>query len=315
VWKNRQGGQPYDLEDNDDVAQWTFMITRIDDPETWRQTVKEGKTAFNFGAYFQYRSQDFEAQNVKLGAGTDLATNYISRKASMYIPDVWARFTTSNLTLETELVGIFGDIDNLNPVSADPTQAPKQKFRMLGGVAKLDWSMLDDDLHLELELGFASGDEWESENGVINVHEANYFPQAANDDTITNFRFNYDYRVDLIFFREILGAITNATYVKPSVSYNVTDRIHFKLAGIASFSNVPVSTPGNDISGRLYGIELDAELGYGNKDDGFFAGLYYGVFFPFGALNYPVEIFPDSVINQHEPSTAQTIQAKLLLKF
>lgn len=313
VWKNRSAGQPYDLEDEDDVTQWTFMVTRLDDPDVWRQTVKEGKTAVNFGALLQYRSQRFEAPNVTLGSATP-ETNYIARNASMYVPDIWGRLTFSNLTLETELVGMFGSIDNLNPNPNDPTQAPTQTIRMLGGVFRLDYSLLDDDLHLDLEVGFASGDQWEQGvGGVINVHEANYFPQAAYDDTITNFHFNFDYRPDLIFFREILGAVTNATYVKPSLSYNVTERFGFKAAGIASFSNVPVSTPGNDFSGRMYGIELDADVGYSNKEEGFFAGISYGVFFPFGALDHPVEFFPNEVNNT--PSTAQTIQARLLIKF
>jgi hypothetical protein len=274
VWKNRSAGQPYDLEDNDDVAQWTFMVTRIDDPEVWHQTVKEGKTAVNFGAFLQYRSQDFEA----------------------------------------ELVGMFGSIDNLTPNPNDPAQAQTQTIRMLGGVAKLDYSMLDEDLHLGFEMGFASGDQWEQGvGGVINVHDANYFPQAAYDTTITNFHFNFDYRPDLIFFREILGAVTNATYVKPSLSYNITERFGFKVAGIASFSNVPIATPGNDVSGRLYGLEFDADVGYSNKEEGFFAGISYGVFFPFGALDHPIEFFPNEVNNS--PSTAQTIQGRLLIKF
>ena len=66
------------------------------------------------------------------------------------------------------------------------------------------------------------------------------------------------------------------------------------------------------------GIELNGDLGYANKEEGFFAGISYGVLFPMGALDHPRgeasrPIFPENEAG--EASTAQTIQTRLMLKY
>jgi uncharacterized protein (TIGR04551 family) len=306
AWKLRQDGQPFDLEDSDDVTEYAIMLTHIDDPEDWNLAVKQGKTLFNYGAYFVYRSQDFETPGATFGDPAP-ETTFVSRHATMYIPDVWARFTSGKLTLEAEAVGQFGSVDNL----VDPTKS-QMDFRQLGGVFKLNYLMVGDDLDLGLEIGSASGDQWENklEPGIINVHDTSYYPSDASATNITNFRFSFDYRPDLIFFREILGAVTNATYFKPTIRYNITERFAFRAQGIVSFANVPEATPGN---GSMYGIELDGDLGYSNVREGFFAGVSYGAFFPLSALDHPVAIFPNETNNG--AGTAQTIQGRVVLKF
>jgi hypothetical protein len=83
-----------------------------------------------------------------------------------------------------------------------------------------------------------------------------------------------------------------------------------------SFANRPVATPGNS---SMYGIELDANLGYHNQ--GFFAGLYYGVLFPLAALDHPEDISGQGGpgygfgTNVGDADTAQTIQTRLVLQF
>jgi uncharacterized protein (TIGR04551 family) len=309
VWKTRDWGQPYDADDSDDITEYAFMLTHIDDPHDWDLGVQEGRTLFNYGAYFTYRSQEYEDKGVTLGSATP-ETGYIPRHAKAYIPDVWARFTTHKLIVEGELAGIFGNIDNL----ADTTltgMAAQQTLRQIGGVARVNYLMFNDDLNLGLEVGFATGDQWENKNsGSVNVNVANYYPQNASDTTITNFRFNFDYHVDMILFREIMGAVTNATYVKPTLSYNITERFGFKIAGIMSFANIPVATPGNS---SMYGIELNGDIGYSNKEEGFFAGISYGVLFPFAALDQPVTLFPNAT--NTSAGTAQTLQTRLVIKY
>jgi uncharacterized protein (TIGR04551 family) len=319
AWKARQDGQPYDLGDQDDVTQWTAMVTHIDDPDEWNGALREGKALFNYGAYFVYRSQDFEAPAVAFGSSSP-EKNYLSRHATMYIPDLWARLTVDKFVLEAELVGQFGSVDNLaanvDPtMKVDPTVKPQQDFRQLGGVMRMNYYALNEDLELGVEVGSASGDQWENEAspGTINIHQTSYYPvypDSASYTTITNFRFNLDYRPDLIFFRELLGAVTNATYVKPAVRYNLSDRFSFKAAALIDIANVPVATPGNS---ALYGIELDGDLGYSNVKEGFFAGLSYGVFFPLMAMDHPVALFPTETTTG--ASTAQTLQGRFVLKF
>src|SRR5262249_56978942 len=144
------------------------------------------------------------------------------RHSTVYIPDLWGRLTFDKVIIEAEAVGVFGSVDDIYPDSGKGSWT----IRQLGGVAKIDYLMVNDDLDLGFEIGYASGDQWENNpSGVINVHDANLLPPkdfGAPDQQInlTAFRFNFDYRVDMILFKELLGAITNATYAKPSLRYN-----------------------------------------------------------------------------------------------
>jgi uncharacterized protein (TIGR04551 family) len=306
TWRFRHDGQPHDFDDGDDVTQWVIVLARLDDPETWRATLREGRTAFNYGIQFFYRNQSFETRAPAAGNPAD--ATFISRNATSYIPDVWLRLTTGKLTLEAEAAGVFGSIDNI----IDPVAGESMTLASWGAVARLTYLLLDDDLELTLESGFASGDEWDDEDaGNLHIDIANYLPRAANDTTISHFEFNRNYRVDLILWKELYGAVTNALYVKPRVRYNITERFFFSAAAIGSFAHKSVATPGNE---ALYGIELDGEIGYRNEKEGFFAGLYYGVLFPLAALDHPLDLFPNEA-SGGGASTAQTFQGRFVLKF
>ena len=78
---------------------------------------------------------------------------------------------------------------------------------------------------------------------------------------------------------------------------------------IYSLAQQPVAYPGN--SSHL-GVELNANLYYQNVDDGFYAGLQYGVLFPLGALDRPESIYGD---NQADASVAQTLQGRIMINF
>jgi uncharacterized protein (TIGR04551 family) len=102
------------------------------------------------------------------------------------------------------------------------------------------------------------------------------------DNTITNFRFDPDYQVDLILFREILGTVTDAVYVKPHVTYYITDT--FGVRGDVIYSNAlnAGSTPGQQ---SPLGLEADGTAFYGS-DDGFYVMLQGGVLFPLAGLSH-----------------------------
>lgn len=307
IWRNRYDGQPYDLDDADDVRQWVFVLARLDGVDEWRDTIEQGELGLNYGVYFVYRAQDYEARTYNFGGPAEGTLEH--RAASAYIPDAYFRLGYKKLLFEAEAALIYGFIDDLS----DFNSTTDQKIFQLGGVARLNYLLLDDDLNLGIEVGFASGDQWDpSQQGTTNVRDGITIPGApGTDDTISNFRFDFDYHVDLILFRELLGTVTNATYVKPNVQYNVTNRFIFRAAGIMSFAHVPVSTPGNEL---MYGIELDGDLGYENRDEGFFAGISYGVFFPLGAMDHPAAL-GYTAGEQGDAETAQTIQTRLVLKF
>jgi uncharacterized protein (TIGR04551 family) len=314
-WQSRSLGQPWDLDNADDMTQWVFVLARLDAPDVWARR-ESGDTMLNYGIYAVRRTQskDIDLSPDEMMNEPTPDESIVPRDAAIWIPDLWVRLGAGKINLEAEAVVMYGTIGHLEDVSAALTT--EQTVFGFGGVARLTALLADDELELGLEAGFASGDQWEgSRDGVTNVHHRPFLPEDGDsvegDDTISNFFFDYDYHVDLILFREILGTVTNASYFKPFLSYELTDRLTFKTQVVTSFSHVPVSTPGNGI---MYGIELDGDLGYANEDEGFFAGLSYGVLFPFGALDHPSPLWVEPA-EQGDAGTAQTIQGRLVIKF
>ena len=127
---------------------------------------------------------------------------------------------------------------------------------------------------------------------------------ACSDDSINNFRFDRDYHVDLILFREILGGVTDATYVKPSVNYDITEGLGVNLGIIYSMVNATRSVPTRK---RPLGIEIDASVNY-LSDDGFVASLAYGVLFPLAGLDQ-LENPANPDLGTISADTAQAVRA------
>ncbi len=110
--------------------------------------------------------------------------------------------------------------------------------------------------------------------------------------------FHPDYRVDLIFFRNILGRVAGAYYFRPSVEYDFQrdkngQRIGGGAAVIWSRASEFIQTPGH---ARDLGIELNGKLYFQSRDGtlnddkdkmgGFYTSLEYGVLFPLAGLGY-----------------------------
>jgi hypothetical protein len=111
--------------------------------------------------------------------------------------------------------------------------------------------------------------------------------------------------------------VTNAIYFKPTIAYwlDVTEGRQLGLSGsiIYSLAPVPVSTPGDSIN---YGIEMDLSLGYRNIGEKFYAGMVWGVFWPFGALNRPIQLPTFANGNGAGTATAaQILRAFIGIKF
>jgi len=143
-------------------------------------------------------------------------------------------------------------------------------------------------------------------------------PTSSNtciDLDIRNFRFNQDYRIDMILWREIIGGVTDALYVRMPASYAFNDNISVFGAMIYSRALKPSSTPSSGISSLTssqLGFEVDAGVRY-QTDDGFYAQLAYGVLFPFSGLqnNYLNQYFAAPI----GPGVAQAIRAQLGIRF
>ncbi|MCA1664741.1 MAG: hypothetical protein LC659_10805, partial [Myxococcales bacterium] len=216
------------------------------------------------------------------------------------------RLNWKKLHIEGEGALIAGTIGNLT----DLFPAVKGSTSILSGgfVVKADYKLLHDALKIFVEVGYASGDDAEDPNANVNYRLANLVPV---NNAIHRFTFDPDYHVDLILFRRILGTVNNATYFKPGVSYDIVDNFGARVDIMYAMANRPVAYPGNSYN---LGLEIDAQLMYKNEEEGFYAGLVYGVLFPFAGLGLPGSIYGAQYAKE-SPDIAQTFQARLIVKF
>ena len=319
-------GHPFDLDDSDDTNAWVGVISRMDSPQEFKDAIDRGEFAFNYGVYFEYKTQswDSDVKNFTLGT-TPNPASYVPRNLKTYSPDVWAKVGLDRFTIEAELVAQLGGIDLVTSPDGASLTTRHYNIRKYGGAGRLIWRGLEGKLRLGVESGFASGDQWDNTpQGATNIAFANPLgdPTNPNATTLTQFAFNRDYKVDMILWRHLIGAVTNAGYVKPFIQYDVTKSVSFKIANVSSFALKPVATPGNDV---MYGTEFDGDLGY--SSGGLYVGVSYGVLFPLGAMNHPADDLtigavygygtdPTSMLsNVRSAETAHTIQSRFVLAF
>lgn len=331
-------GHPFDLDDSDDTNSWVGVISRIDSPQEFKDTIDRGEIAFNYGAYFEYKTQSWESDVSNFTPQGSLATNlgnvlYEPRNLKTYSPDLWAKVGVGRFLFEAELVGQFGSTDVVTAApSATDTNFVTNHYdiRKLGGSGRFTFKGFEGKLRLGLESGFASGDSYpNTPQGATNLaygapfgnttNAAGVPSLAPNGATLTQFAFNRDYRVDLLMWRYLFGAVSNAAYFKPFIQYDITRSITFKVANITSVALKPVATPGDS---RVYGTEFDGDLGYAGN--GVFLGISYGVLFPLGAMNHPDFTMtenpppanpPYSGANIGSASTAHIVTSRLVLAF
>jgi uncharacterized protein (TIGR04551 family) len=319
-------GHPFDLDDSDDANAWVGVISRMDSPQEFKDTIERGELALNYGVYFEYKTQAWDSGSKSLAiGGTPDPVNYLPRNLKTYSPDVWAKIGFGRFTLEAEAVAQLGSVDIVTSPDNTALTTRHYNIRKYGGAGRLTWRGLEGKLRLGVETGFASGDQWDNTpQGATNIAFANPIGDPTNPSatTLSQFAFNRDYKVDLIMWRHLFGAVTNAGYIKPFIGYDITKAISFKISNISSFALKSVATPGNDV---MYGTEFDGDLGYASG--GLFVGLSYGVLFPLGAMNHPADDPTTGAVygygmdpvtmqnNVKAAETAHTIQTRFVLAF
>jgi uncharacterized protein (TIGR04551 family) len=303
-------GAFFNADTLDDVSQWILAVFKQDNPTELKEKLDQGKIVFNYGLYAIYRQQDWSQSVNPTNATNNDPTAFrdalVPRQAKAGVVDVWLRLNWKKLHIEAEGAIVAGSIQHLQDVFGASINKP---VNILSGgfVVKADYKLLHDALKLFLEIGYASGDDSEDPNAVLNYRFANLVPV---NNAIHRFAFDPDYHVDLILFRRILGTVNNATYFKPGASYDIVDNFGARVDLMYALANNPIGYPGNSYN---LGLEIDAALTYKNEEEGFYASLVYGVLFPFGALSTPGSIYGAAF--NHDPDTAQTFQARIAVKF
>jgi uncharacterized protein (TIGR04551 family) len=262
--------------------------------------------------------------------------SYVPRSASLWMPDIWVKFERKNVRIELETAAILGSINGSALTSSDVSDLSKYRnlsVTQFGAVLQGEYRLVDGALHLGLETGYASGDRrygvgnhqgrpgsFREANGALAGSTAPgdidgprfciVLSDRCGDSDIKNFRFNRDYHVDMILWRQLLGGVTNAIYVKPSIKYDVTEGFNLFASIIYSRAVFPEGTPSATNTGL--GVEINAGVRY-ETDDGFFAQFMYGVLFPLAGLQ---QFSPPNSLNPPPGlDTAQALRAMLGIRF
>jgi len=312
--QSRDGGHAISLESTDSATGLTFAVLKMHAPATLARRSDAGLTSIEYGAYLTTRAQDNDVPSSYLPAAMPIETftsaDLVARGFSALNYGGWLRLSRHGMRLEAELVRATAEIDNpsLIPGAEISTQVTSKQ---LGFAAQSDIDV--GPARLGLDFGYASGDDAPG-FGAYPVFGAAAPPPGSfdgaqanlpRDHTVDNFRFHPDFHIDQILFREIIGTITDAIYVRPHARATLMTvgkgQLEASAAFIASWAVEASSTPSGD---KGLGFEIDPELRYVSRD-GFAAAITPAVFLPGPAF--------DSTTLEAKPAYA--IRARLWFGF
>jgi len=245
------------------------------------------------------------------------------RRGWMVTPDLWFRVNWRTLRIELEAAAVLGSfnrrdlgIDRTSPdFNTDIAAADEiSRIRQFGYALEFKYGLFKDRFHLGLDQGFASGD---------NAPPSRYYYQSpmptngGNFSSLSAFRFNPAYVQDLLLFKELMGTVANAVYVKPWAAFYFFQN---NLSARADVEFASAVNRGGTLAGdrSLWGLELAGALRYHDVQEPIFVQAQYGAMFPFGAWE-PMEdrLSPagDPVRVRADAKAAQTVQLQIGVRF
>lgn len=286
-----------DVEPRATVHSATFAVLRSRSPMSLRRRRRGGRLTFEWGAYGSMRWQRVDVPTSYLPIAADVGPvtpQVMIRGYRAQAADVWLRVTGKWFRAEAEGAYLRARIDEPSLVPGVEIRRPFTSDQ--GGFAvQSEVGQVDGRFGAGLDLGFASGDRAPGFGAFPGLLDAPPQPgdlegpqaQAPYDTAVNNFRFHPDYRVDRILFRELIGTVTDATYVRPHVDWHawqhVRGRLTASLAAVASWAVEPTSTPSG---ARGLGIEIDPGLTY-QTDYGLHVAFEPAVLLPMAGLDNP----------------------------
>ncbi len=314
---SKDSGHAIALEPTDSAAGPTFTIMKVHSPAALARRAAAGLASVEYAAYITHRTQDRDVPASYLPTAaaptTFTSSDLTARGFSATGTGGWLRVSGAGYRVEAELAYLHASVDNPSLIPGAVITEPVTSSQ-LGFALESDLEFVAG-ARLGLDGGYASGDaapgfgafpqpgQPPAPPGALDGPQAN----PPRDRTVDNFRFHPDYHIDQILFREIIGTITDAIYVRPHLRALLmkvgVGRLEAGAAVIASWAVEATSTPSGQ---RPLGIEVDPELRYANRD-GFAATIDYGVLFPGSAFDNPTANL------QAKP--AQVIRARLAFAF
>jgi len=293
--QSRDGGRAIGLEPSDAAAGPTLAVMKVHSPATLARRAAAGLLNLEYVGYLTRRTQDRDVPASYLpGAAppmTFTSNDLVARGFEATATGAWLRMSSSRFRVEGELAYLTASLAQPSLIPGAAITEPVTSHQL--GVAIESDLLLTAAARLGLDGGYASGDSapgfgaFPKPGDPATTPGAFDGPQAnpPGDRTVDNFRFHPDYHIDQILFREIIGTITDAIYVRPHLRATLLEigagHLEAGAALIASWAVEATSTA----SGKSpLGLEVDPELRYASRD-GFAATVDYGVLFPGAAFD------------------------------
>ena len=311
------GDQPVVVDPSADVHTVTFAGMNFRDDFARARRRQAGKSTIEYGAYVSHRWQNNDVPVTYLPVASPVfidAGQVMQRGYHATAIDGWARITHPMFRIEAEWAFLTAQVDQPSVIPGVLYHQPVTSTSY-GGALESYIGPPEDRGGGGLDVGYASGDPSPgfgafpqvgaplAKPGDLDGAKAN--PPVKN--SVDNFLFHPDYRIDRILFREIIGTVTGAMYVRPHLKWDLVrsapTTITASVAGIASWAAYAESTPGGK---SPLGIEIDPTLSYWSRD-GFGAALEHAVLFPLAGLDNPVAHL--------NAKPAQLIRLRLMYRF
>lgn len=285
-------GQPIDLQLEDNVYGLSLSFLRDHGVPALRRRQAAGKATVSYGAFATWRWQaldfpDAHVQGLDAYEQSWSEDDAVPRKLHAVVGDGWVRLAAGPLRLEVEAAYAWARVGDPSPQAA--ISLPALTSSQFGAVLEAEVEIIPDRVFVELGGGLATGDSAPGLGIAPPVGQATsqpgdldgpQFDYSTGDHSVNNFRFHPGYRVDLVFWRSIAGAITDAAFVRPELTLRPDPHFEAVVSGIVSLAMKPAGTPGRAL---LYGGEIDVSARW-TPVPGFEGRLDYGVFLPGGAL-------------------------------
>ncbi|MFW5968440.1 MAG: TIGR04551 family protein [Persicimonas sp.] len=288
-----------DLDPSDNVHAITFAGMRWNSPLERRARLDADMATLDYGATASHRWQrnDVPAHWLDSSDETDVDSNQVvERDFSSWVFDAYVQLLHPWARVGLEAAYMTAEIGQPSTVPGVELREPITSSQY-GLALESDFGPHDGPLWAGLDAGVASGDSAPGFGSTLGLAdeapvEGDLHGAQANpprDNEINNFLFHPDYHVDQILFREIIGTVTDATYLRPHLTWHIAQlgpgRFRAEGAATASWAVNEQSTPGD---GRHLGVELNPSLTYEHKN-GFSLTGDYAVLLPGAGLDNPKE--------------------------
>ena len=247
-------GQPKVLEIGTDATRWLLQAESAKSPDA---------PGLKFAAALMYQSQDggFYGEHGDCAA-QKTCDQLIPRTVRQFTPQLYLdwRGKLADAPLRLQLEGAFryGTVANADERSSTVTS----KTMVGGGFAgKGEWRFGRN--LVNFDLGLASGDR----AGGFGVNDQDNWrtgaaPDASPRSFVTGYNFHRGFLVDNILFRDVIGAVANAWYVKPAWQFTLLEQgadqgLLLDVGVMAALAASDNATPGK---ATFLGLEPSAAL-------------------------------------------------------